>query len=351
MPYPSGATLVERDRAVLASLALARYLSLEQVGRLVFPGRTPTVARRRLARLSMAASGLDPLVRAVPYRKPTGAPGRAFALTEAGYVLARRLVPYAPVPGRDVGAAFLEHALGLNDVLVELALKVRATNERTWFYDLPFRWLCESGESVKFQYYDRAAQRVERGGIRADAILEIGEPRRRLFLECETGSHTLVSVDPTNTGATHAKVNRYLQFFAGAIGQHDPRTPYAQHFPDGSTPALVFLAYSERRRDAIRKVIAERGAGARIKVAAYTLEEAPEVFAAVAQGRPVAQKPPYATISGAQVAVLVRALANGDALALRAATALVARLAAETGAGPVPGVAAGTGSDGAERTP
>ena len=313
MPFPAGTQVVDRDRAVLSALAIARYLTIDQLSRLIFAGRNERVARRRLNRLSQPGPGkLDPLVRAVAYRSATGAPLKAWALTEAGYALAKRFVPYAPAPRKDVGPAFMEHTLLLNDVFVGLAVKVLGAGERAGraLTELPFRWVAESGEYVSFEYYDRHAQSVAKGRIRPDATLEIGAPPRRLFLECETGAHTLVSSDPTSTGATNAKIQRYAHLLAGAVGQHDAKTPYAKIFPDAAPATLVFLVHSERRRDAIRKLVAEPAKSVRIAVRALTFAEAVSVLAAAVRGVPgPADQRRVASVATAELDLLETALA------------------------------------------
>src|SRR5687768_16690388 len=47
-----GAVLTERDKRLLGSVAIARYLSTEQIHRLIFPGRSLPPCRRRLLRLA-----------------------------------------------------------------------------------------------------------------------------------------------------------------------------------------------------------------------------------------------------------------------------------------------------------
>ena len=285
MPPAAGVQIVERDRVLLAALAIARYLTGEQAARLVFPGLHRRVHQRRLNRLAKPGP-TDPLVRALSYRGPTGAPLKAWALTEAGYVAAKLVVPHVAAPGGDVGPAFLEHSLMLNELLVELIVRVRAETGSEPLLDLPFRWFTESGGCAEFKYYDRPERSIKEVRIRPDAILEIGEPRRRVFLECETGAHTLVSSDPTSTGATWAKIQRYTHLIAGSIGQHDARTPYSGVWPDGFTPVLLFLTPSERRRDAIRKLVADPKRGVRIKVRAFTFREAAGLLGALALGHP-----------------------------------------------------------------
>ena len=333
MPFPPGTHVVRRDYDIIAALAIARYLTLDQLMRVVFVDRSERIARRRLQRLaSPGPGGLDPLLRSVAYRGPTGAPLKAWALTEAGYVLAKQLVPYAPTPQRDVGAAFLEHTLLLNDVVVELLSRSRDAG--CSFSELPFRWIAESGQYASFEYYDREAQRALKTRIRPDATLEIGSPARRIFLECETGTHTLVSADPTNTGATNAKIQRYTQFIAGAIGQHDPRTPYSVVCPDRLSPVVLFVVHSPRRRDAIRELVADPAKHVRLKVRAYTFGEAAASLGSLVGGSQVLAASSTLQVSTVDLELLERALTDGRSAAQRAdALALLARLRGASDAG------------------
>src|SRR6267378_2123289 len=75
--------LTPRDRELFVHLAIARYLSLEQIGRLVFPGKTDSIAPRRLRRL---ASGKYPYVRRLPFRTKDGGMALAWTLKPLGYL-------------------------------------------------------------------------------------------------------------------------------------------------------------------------------------------------------------------------------------------------------------------------
>jgi hypothetical protein len=68
MAFPLGTHVVERDHAVLAALGIARYLTIDQLTRLVFAGRDERVARRRMSRLaSPGPNQMDPLVAVLPF--------------------------------------------------------------------------------------------------------------------------------------------------------------------------------------------------------------------------------------------------------------------------------------------
>src|SRR5438067_7262758 len=80
--------LTQRDRELLVHLALARHLSADQIGRLVFAGKTDSVVRRRLCRL---ASGKHPYVGRVPFRTRDGVRTVVWSLRSLGYLAARNL--------------------------------------------------------------------------------------------------------------------------------------------------------------------------------------------------------------------------------------------------------------------
>src|SRR5689334_8920626 len=82
--------LTERDRQVVASLAIARYLASGQLQRLFFPGRSRTYLKRlsALAGLTERKVFTPPYLRRLPYRTAKGGMETAWALTDAGYVLA-----------------------------------------------------------------------------------------------------------------------------------------------------------------------------------------------------------------------------------------------------------------------
>ena len=52
-----------------------------------------------------------------------------------------------------------------------------------------------------------------------DAVLELPSTRRRVFIECETGTHTLVPVSRDKHAATVRKAERYETFLAGLHGE------------------------------------------------------------------------------------------------------------------------------------
>src|SRR5690348_1870561 len=103
---PRGAQLTRRDRQIIGYLAVARYLSTEQIQRLTFPGRDVQGCRRRLLRLAglyknsgragekqgRRRSFEIPYLRTRKFRTFDGEVAEAWALTEPGYLVAEELL-------------------------------------------------------------------------------------------------------------------------------------------------------------------------------------------------------------------------------------------------------------------
>ena len=130
--------LTPRDRELFVHLAIARYLSLEQISKLVFPGKNDSIARRRLSRL---VSGKYQYVRRLPFRTKAGGSAVAWSLKPLGYMAAHNLFDASPEqPTHDPsGAEFLEHDVWLDELYVALA--AAAKHKKFSFDRWPFRWL------------------------------------------------------------------------------------------------------------------------------------------------------------------------------------------------------------------
>jgi hypothetical protein len=252
--------LTDRDKQLIGYLAIARYLSFEQVLRVAFPGRKPTSSRRRLLRLAgewspRGGSALveenfePPFLRRRRFRTFGGDWREVWALTEAGYVVSDRLLGReVKRPREDVSAEFLEHEVALNSVLVGLIdpagqpcplchrgilawsrdsapARPAAPHDRFLLRcsgtggcgregdaqapraeELPFHWVGSDTARLPWTDYDMSSGRTLDRQIRPDAVLETRSPPRRLFLECEMGTHTIVPESDDKKGATIAKV-------------------------------------------------------------------------------------------------------------------------------------------------
>lgn len=229
--------LSARDRQVVSAVAIARYLTTEQVHRLLFQGRDESASRKRL----MALAGLGrrsftpPYLRRLTYRTHSGSVVVCWALTDAGHALAREVLGRDHrFAGRDVGAAFLEHAATLSDLFVELALAHLTQGDR--LAELPFRWAPIDTVRLPWAQYDAHARKTRDRLLVPDAVLELPTERRRIFIECEMGTHSIVAASDAKAGATLAKAERWEEFFTGHADLGRRATFYEAAYPDRATP-------------------------------------------------------------------------------------------------------------------
>jgi hypothetical protein len=292
-----GTILTDRDRALLAYIGVARYVSTEQAHRLVIESPNRKLAYRRLAKLCSAGSrpGSAAYLRRLEFRRAEGTAVPVWALAPAGRVVAEKSVPYLRPPAqKDVGHQFLEHTLLLNEVLVGLVVALRSspTNPVT---ALPFRWICEDDGVLEFEMFHRHTGVTTAAVLKPDAILELPGRQRRMFFEAETGAHSIASANASVHGAVLHKLQRYAHFFTALAGD-GPATYYTRAFPDSLFPVLVFLVHSPERKRRVEKAArewlgAQRSGSFRVRV--LTFEEASGVLAAfIREGRGEPAEPP-----------------------------------------------------------
>jgi hypothetical protein len=141
VPVSKGAILTLRDKALLSYVGIARYATADQVHRLFFEGRSKKQTYRRLAKLCAPGGGLGQgaCLRRLEFRRSEGTGVPVWALSSYGRGIAGEGVPYLRPPAEhDIGHRFLEHTLLLNEVLVELVLKLRSFDIAP-LDQLPFR--------------------------------------------------------------------------------------------------------------------------------------------------------------------------------------------------------------------
>jgi hypothetical protein len=252
-----GAILTIRDKALLSYVGIARYATADQVHRLFFEGRSKKQTYRRLAKLCAPGGGLGQgaCLRRLEFRRSEGTGVPVWALSSYGRGIAGECVPYLrPPAAHDIGHRFLEHTLLLNEVLVELVLKLRAFDLAP-LDQLPFRWHAEDDETLQFTRHVGPGHSRAPSVLKPDAILEIPVRKVRLFLEAETGTQSIATANPARSGAVLVKVRRYADFF---IGRSDrvPVTWYRAAFPDGFTPQVVFLVHSKERKARVQAAVA-----------------------------------------------------------------------------------------------
>src|SRR4051794_11453483 len=87
-----GLVVTARDKHLLAFLALARLLTTKQLADLSFPGRHLTIVARRLRALEARGVARAPYVRQLKHGTLDGRVVITWALADAGFVLAERLL-------------------------------------------------------------------------------------------------------------------------------------------------------------------------------------------------------------------------------------------------------------------
>jgi hypothetical protein len=283
--HPKGAILTERDRALLSYVGIARYASAEQLHRLFFDGRSKKQTYRRLAKLCAPRNrpGEGACLRRLEYRRREGTGVPVWALTAYGRSLVVPLVPWLrPPPASDVGARFLEHTLLLNDVLAGVVERLRVSASAP-LAALPFRWLSEDDGVLEYDHYDRRTGTTSKAVLKPDAIVDIPERRRRLFIEAETGTQSIATANPARSGAIVSKLARYAGFFMGLAKESgDRETWYEAAFLDGYAPRLVFLVHSDERLARVHAAVkAWMGGNAsnRFQALVYTFADAARVLA------------------------------------------------------------------------
>ena len=272
-----GLRITCRDRELLAMMAMARYLSSEQIQQLFFAGRTEAACRIRLFQLASLGKQPQPTpyIRRLRFRSFEGKWFSAWAPTPLGYVVTRAVLGTEPkLPAGDISASFLEHCVRLNDLLV--ALVATGNAQLPSARNLPFRWLASDSVRLPWRDYDRQAGIHRARIIQPDATLEVPAISKRYFLECEMGTQPLLSEDPSRAGATAHKLDRYSRFMSTYVDTEMKRTAYAVVFPDRWPAQLVFLLNTPMRRDHVRELFVKWGRERTlsISVQALTFDEA-----------------------------------------------------------------------------
>ncbi len=323
--------LTDKDHQLIGVLAIARYLSNQQLQRLFYPRRTAKTMCKRLR--SLAGEGPHkfdrPYLRRLAYRSHDGRYVDLWALTTAGYASAQTVLG-APlkVPREDVGAVFREHLVTLNELLVALMAPSTGTYARA--KQTSFRWITSDVVRLPWrQYLQKTGRQLDRV-VCPDAVLEFPASRRRLFLECEMGTHSIVARTDQNAGSTVSKVENYAGFIRAFADSVNGETFYARKYPDSWTPEVLFLVRTAARVKSVNQAIEQWRAtrvGAPLAVRALTFDQAGTELLSHIRGGTSA---PYACADAATtiqpgVALLelaaLREFYNATILALKAARA------------------------------
>jgi glyoxylate carboligase len=130
--------------------------------------------------------------------------------------------------------------------------------------------------------------------LKPDAILEFPGAARRLFIEAETGAHSIATADPLKYGATLRKLERYVRFVTGIVPGAGLATFYENAFRDAWKPELIFLVHSGGRKAKVEGAIRawSRGRGLdEFAVRVLTFGEAPAALVTALDGRAEAARP------------------------------------------------------------
>jgi hypothetical protein len=256
----TGRRLAPKDRELIALLGICRYLTVRQMVRLGCWGTTAKAMQYRLRGLSGEETAYKvrpfnpPMLRPLGYRAFDGEPLHLWGLTTAGYAVAGgELCRLLRVPRMDVGAAFAEHFVLLTDLFVDLVRPFLHAGRP--LSDLPFRW--DVAEQVELPWREGSPSGKERTRVvRPDSVLEIPAARRRYFVECETGSQTLLPRSPEKHQSTLRKLERYDDYVCGLADVQAGLSHYQVSHPDRWPCEVLFLVPSETRRESTASVLA-----------------------------------------------------------------------------------------------
>src|SRR5262249_31398429 len=117
----AGRRLTERDRDLAGLLGITRYLSREQIERLMFPGRVKSRSSIRLGQLTKAVGGQPAILKELGYATNAGWKN-GFGFRVKGYTAAQERLAKDPlkVPRHDVSPQFLKHSVLLSEFFVGL---------------------------------------------------------------------------------------------------------------------------------------------------------------------------------------------------------------------------------------
>src|SRR5437764_3383218 len=174
--------LTERDRELCGFLAVCRYLTREQIERLMFPGRSKARSSTRLRQLASSIGGQAAVVRGdLGYGSAEGWT-TVWALTAEGFEIGSQLLSLklARTPKHDVGQSFLKHEVTLNEVFLSLVAQDGKTPAKV---PTGFRWVLGEYLDLPFNEFVAPGPSLESRRLQPDAMLEHPAGRRRYFIE------------------------------------------------------------------------------------------------------------------------------------------------------------------------
>src|SRR6266852_2098229 len=250
------ARLTDRDRQLTGLLAVARYLSTEQLSKLLYAARNIDNMRRRFMRLAgEGPRGFKPAyIRRLFYRTYEGHRFDMWTLTSTGYTVPEIVLGTAvKIPRHDVSAAFREHTIVLNELFVALMMPTGGGYARAKQDD--FRWIPSDTVRLPWKQHLGPGSRTPDRLVLPDAVLEIPNAQRRFFLECEMGTHPILGVAHPKPGSTIGKVQSYEGFLRSYVDASATQTFYARSYPDNYVPEVLFLVRTPHRAKTVNEAI------------------------------------------------------------------------------------------------
>lgn len=278
--------LTPRDEQLFAILAIARYLTTEQIHAVLFPGRT--IVNTRLRLYALAGTGTthevkQPYIEQGRMRDYDGRVIVYWALSALGYSRAARTLnnPLLASIGEKQGtdkkdhelrfdaahsAKYIEHILRTNDLFTALLSPAPGQPPQSPQSEA-FRWIGAEGT--------RLSCKDHKGKTRLalpDAVIELPRERRRIFIEYETGDQPLVRPDAEGSGTN--KLTAYDLFMFGWAEQKVHW--YDKKFGDNLRPEVLFVTPSAARKKSLTKVVAtwRKEKDSKLHVTVHLLEEA-----------------------------------------------------------------------------
>jgi hypothetical protein len=167
-----------------------------------------------------------------------------FSLTNMG--AARIGLPYEPGLLSEVWWDQIRHILMTGETFVAL-MELSAGAE-----SLPFTWRGDRGHLLKFDGELPGRWQPNLLALRPDVVIDSEVRAVRLFVEFETGSHSIESPKRNAENCLLNKVRRYAAFFKQRYeDKYRQGTHYALAFMDDLLPTLVVVVHSARRRKSV----------------------------------------------------------------------------------------------------
>src|SRR5881227_2158038 len=152
--------LTERDRELCGFLAVCRYLTRNQIERLIFPGRSKARSSTRLRQLAGRFGEQAAVIRGdLGYGSADGWT-TVWALTPEGFEIgSERLgLKLERLPKHDVGQAFLKHEVMANEIFLGLVPQDGKTCAKV---PREFRWVLGEYLDLPFEEFTRVGSELE----------------------------------------------------------------------------------------------------------------------------------------------------------------------------------------------